>query len=94
MLVMMTFEVGLLFAAALGLGLGKFIICFIKLPKPLESDPAITIKWKRDMVVYEPNPDPCCSKPDGIHSTMQGRQGAPSGKVESEKALEPVPEAP
>ena len=70
MLVLMTFEVGILFAGALGLGLGKFILCFLELPKPLESNSSISVKWKTSQDLYEPNPDPCCNKLDEFTSAV------------------------
>lgn len=57
MLVVMTFEVGLLFSATIGLGLGNFITSKIKLPELPNNT-----KWSKKRGDYEPNPDPCCSK--------------------------------
>ena len=57
MLIVMTFEVGLLFATSLGLGLGTFLtMTLFKLPElPANCEPT---EKSGD---YSPNPDPCCS---------------------------------
>lgn len=64
MLIVMAFEVGTLFAATIGLGLGTFIFGLIELPEPREG---IVFKKTGD---YDPNPDPCCHKVDYIDGSQ------------------------
>ena len=60
MLVVMTFEIGLLFAISLGLAVGNLIFpMMIKMPE-LPVNTKLTEKRGN----YEPNPDPCCNKLD------------------------------
>ena len=58
MLIVMTFEVGLLFAASIGLGTGAWIFhTFVKMPE-LPKGFKFSQGKRGD---YMPNPDPCCS---------------------------------
>ena len=60
MLVVMTFEIGLLIAVSMGLAVGNTIFSMmIKMP---ELPPEAKLTEKRGN--YEPNPDPCCHKLD------------------------------
>lgn len=57
MLIVMHFEVGLLFSAVLGLGLGTFLLHnFVKMPQ-LPAGYSFSEGKRGD---YMPNPDPCC----------------------------------
>ena len=61
MLIVMTFNVGLLIASTLGLGIGSlFFNSICKMPK-MPFFAVFNAGKKGD---YEPNPDPCCSKID------------------------------
>ena len=57
MLLVMTFEVGLVIVTPLGLGIGNLIFSFCDF-KELPKNVIWTAKHGR----YEPNPDPCCHK--------------------------------
>ena len=57
MLVVMTFEVGILLSAAGGLSLGNMVFQLVELPQ-LPSN----VHWTAKRGNYEPNPDPCCGK--------------------------------
>jgi hypothetical protein len=58
MLVVMTFNVGLLISATMGLGIGSLLFnTLVELPQMPQN---VILTEKRGD--YEPNPDPCCSK--------------------------------
>jgi len=67
MLIVMTFEIGILMAASLGLGLGT-LACnsLFELPKLPEN-----CQWTQKRGDYTPNPDPCCC---AISITAQKKQ--------------------
>ena len=69
MLIVMTFNVGLLIASTMGLGIGSlFFNSIFEMP---EMPPfAIFTEKKGD---YEPNPDPCCSKADASSLVVKRR---------------------
>ena len=68
MLVVMAFEVGVLFSAALGLASGSFLFNLIVIPQT--NDASITIVKQGN---YEPNPDPCCNKVDLVPAAEEKR---------------------
>jgi len=84
MLVVMTFDVGLLISTGLGLGLGNFIFSFFE-----HSDLPEGLEWKKTGN-YEPNPDPCCHKLE-ISSDHRPAQ-AKETKIGTVAPLENIPD--
>ena len=78
MLVLMTFEVGLLFAGSVGWGVGKLLFMYVEVPEMPDG-----VEWKEESRdKYEPNPDPCCHKLDEVeYVPLLG-----DGKVKDEPA--------